>query len=456
MHRPQYLLSLDPKLICVSQSALELDPRLAEGTTAFAIENDAYKSSSSREQYDAACAISPPVPEAPSSPPFTNSHARNQHDSPGEKIGPYENCHYIASGTTAEVYRHNDRALKVITETRNIDPHNPLREAKILSQLKKPCIPLLDTFYNHEQRFTLVFPFMPLTLSDLLHQGPISSVQIRSIFTDVCQALSDIHTTGIIHRDLKPQAVLLASPQGPAYLSDFGTAWHRELSISTEPVDAKVLDIGTGPYRAPEVLFGNKSYGTAIDMWAVGCMLAESSRHPPQPLFESRPVHEDGNQLGLILSIFKTIGTPTKDTWPEAQAFRTPPFELYQVFEGRPWDDILHGVDEGWADIVKKTVVYSSERMTAEQVSFFLHRHDTNVDRILLVFETSLHEIRLKDTKLQWHECPGNDVVDQAPFHGILLVSANTPGHTPPFIHPSHGLPQGLCADDALNKGTGA
>lgn len=344
---------------------------LAAGRNAFSIETDAYSSSSSREQYNAACDISHPEGEAPlsSSPSLTAGHVPGLQEDSSERIGPYENCQYIASGVTAEVYRHNDRALKVITETRTIDPHNPLREASILAQLKQPCIPLLDTFYDHEQRFTLVFPYMPLTLSALLAQSPLCAVQIRSIFTDILHALVDIHAQRIIHRDIKPQAILLASPQGPAYLSDFGTAWHPELSISSEPADAKVLDVGTGPYRAPEVLFGNKSYGTAVDMWAVGCMLAECARHPPRPLFESRPVHEDGNQLGLILSIFKTIGTPTKNSWPEAQEFRTPPFELYKVFEGRSWDDILDTVDEGWADMIKKLVQYRSERMTARQVS---------------------------------------------------------------------------------------
>lgn len=364
---------LEPRayqLIYVSQNAIDSNPSVAAGKTAFAIENEAYTSSSSREQYDVACEICPDYEATtPSSPSFTNGHTQGHQESSGERIGSYENCHYIASGVTAEVYRHDSRALKVIIETRNIEPHNPLREANILARLKKPCIPLLDTFYDHEQRFTLVFPYMPLTLSALLEQSSLSPVQIRSIFTDTLEALNDIHAQGIIHRDLKPQAILLASSHGPAYLSDFGTAWHPELSISSEPPDAKILDIGTGPYRAPEVLFGNKSYGTSVDMWAVGCMLAECARRPPRPLFESRPVHEDGNQLGLILSIFKTIGTPTKESWPEAQAFRTPPFDLYKIFVGRPWEDILENVDDGWVDLVKKMVQYRSDRMTASQVT---------------------------------------------------------------------------------------
>jgi cyclin-dependent kinase len=309
----------------------------------------------------------------------SSNNPNDQEDGePGVRIGPYQGCHYVASGVTAEVYRSKDRALKVITETRTLEPHNPFREAKILdllNLLKKPCIPLLETFRDHEQRFVLVFPYMPLTLGDLLEQGPLDDNQIRTIFTDVFSALASIHGQGIIHRDIKPSAVLLASPTGPAYLSDFGTAWHPILSASSEPANQKILDIGTGPYRAPEVLFGNKSYDTGVDMWGAGAMLAECCRNPPKPLFESRQVHEDGNQLGLILSIFKTMGSPTRESWPEAATFKTPPFEMYRSFEPRAWEEILPDVKPEWRRLVAETVRYDSGRATAEQVLLCLSDH---------------------------------------------------------------------------------
>lgn len=286
----------------------------------------------------------------------------------GVRIGPYTDCQYIASGVTAEVYRAQGKALKVIVEARNIEPHNPSREAKILPLLKRRCINLIETFRDQEQRFVLVFPYMPLSLAALIEQGSLSACQTRGIFADLLNALVDIHSQGIIHRDIKPSAVLLASPDGPAYLSDFGTAWHPMLSLSSEPADEKILDVGTGPYRAPEVLFGNKSYDSAVDMWGVGAMLAECCRRPPTTLFESRGAYEDGNQLGLILSIFKTIGSPTRETWPEAAGFKTPPFEMYRVFERRRWDDILPDVEPDWKELIGALVRYDSSRATAEQV----------------------------------------------------------------------------------------
>lgn len=292
---------------------------------------------------------------------------------PEVRIGSYQSCRFVASGVTAEVYSSGGRALKVITETRNIEPHNPAREARILAELKRPCIPLLETFRDQEQRFVLVFPYMPLSLEMLLARGPITPKQARNHFMDLLTALQHIHSKGIIHRDVKPSALLLESPDGPAVLSDFGAAWHPQMSLDSEPEDQKVLDIGTGPYRAPEVLFGNRSYGPAVDMWGTGAMLAESCRNPPRPLFESRPVHEDGNQLGLILSIFRTMGSPTPESWPEAASFRTPPFEMYRAFEHRAWEDILPDVEPELRALIARLVVYNSTRASATEVSPWPH-----------------------------------------------------------------------------------
>lgn len=239
-------------------------------------------------------------------------------------------------------------------------------------------IPLLETFRDQDQRFVLVFPYLPLTLGHLLEKGPhpLSNSQIQPIFLGLFRALSYLHAQGIIHRDVKPSAILLSSSspttESEIYLSDFGTAWHPTLSLHppSESPSQKILDIGTGPYRAPEVLFGNKSYSTAIDMWAAGVMLSECCSPTGKPIFESPPVHEDGNQLGLILSIFKTIGSPTRESWPEAGNFRTPPFEMYRIFEGKKWEEILKGVEGRWKRMVERLVRYESgERATAQEIA---------------------------------------------------------------------------------------
>jgi cyclin-dependent kinase len=292
-------------------------------------------------------------------------------DMPGILIGNYPDCHHLASGLVAEVYRSKAVALKVITETRDVEPHNPAREIKILTEASHPAIiRIIETFRDQERRLVLVFPFMPLTLAKMIGSGAVPKSLKRSCFHDLFSALAYLHQNGIIHRDIKPSNLLLKSKSGPACLSDFGTTWHPTFSAVDEPPDHKVLEVGTTCYRAPETLFGNRSYNTSLDMWAAGTMLVECLQTPPKTLFESRDTSEDGNQLGLILSIFKTLGTPTKETWPEAASFSTPPFEWYQEFPGHSWEELLPDVDEDARDLVKGLVCYESgKRFTAAEVS---------------------------------------------------------------------------------------
>lgn len=285
-------------------------------------------------------------------------------------IGTYQKCRHIASGLVSEVYRSGSVALKVITETHDVEPHNPLREVKVLQNYThSSIISLQETFRDAEGHLVLVLPYMPLTLAKLINRGPMPLATTRHCFAALFAALDFLHTRGIIHRDVKPSNVLLSSPMGSVYLSDFGTVWHPEWSLSSEPLDQKVLDVGTTCYRAPETLFGNKSYGTTLDIWSAGTMLAECLRSPPKELFESREAHEYGNQLGLILSIFKTLGTPTRHIWPEAVHFTTPPFDWYQSFPGHDWEYLLPNVDLSSRDLVSKLVCYESgSRLCASKV----------------------------------------------------------------------------------------
>ncbi|KAG6195978.1 hypothetical protein E4U10_001401 [Claviceps purpurea] len=358
------------------QASLPADKR----NDAIAAEQHAFQHSSSKDEYDTA------VDEASRIALCTALARKGGSDTTqtGITIGSYHNCRPVAEGVTSEVYRSDSHALKVITALRVLEPHNPQREASVLTELHALQPPpdhivrLITTFRDQESRYVLAFPYHSLTLDAVLSQRNPSvlppTTDVARIFEDILHGLAFIHKHGILHRDIKPSAILLDSPSGPALISDFGTVWHPRLSAQSEPASDKILDIGTGPYRAPEVLFAHKAYGAPVDMWATGVMLAEAITSPPRPPFESRSAHEDGNQLGLILSIIKTLGTPTEETWPEAKDFRVSPFELWTTFPQRTWEEILPHVHAPFRDLVAGLLRFESrDRMTAEEASKSFH-----------------------------------------------------------------------------------
>ena len=106
---------------------------------------------------------------------------------------------------------------------------------------------------------------------------------------------------------LPPRSEAQQSPltnRGELKLCDFGLARHHQ------PGDdgAYTPKVVTLWYRAPELLLGSPKYTAAVDMWAVGCILAELLRH--EPLF---PGKTEAHVLDLI---FNLLGSPNDDIWP--------------------------------------------------------------------------------------------------------------------------------------------
>ena len=240
----------------------------------------------------------------------------------GPTFGHYLFATFHKDGLMSTVYKAKDKswiapdrivALKVTHPASMTPPHDSKREARLLSECHHAAVvPLLETFSDTGGRFIMAFPFLRHDLENLLRTGCLGSKQKQLVFQGMFDALAHVHSLGIIHRDVKPSNILLKSLNGPVYLADFGIAWSPR-DAASEPTASKITDVGTTSYRPPELLFGHRSYDASLDMWAAGCVVGEMERQGHYPIFDGGPL---GSELGLIKSIFTTLGTPTDELWP--------------------------------------------------------------------------------------------------------------------------------------------
>ncbi len=129
--------------------------------------------------------------------------------------------------------------------------------------------------------------------------------QVQSLLYQILQALVYLHSRRIFHRDLKPQNLLIDSSGTVVKLADFGLA--RAFGL---PIKTYTHEVVTLWYRCPEILLGQKQYSLGVDLWSTGCIFAEMAQR--------RPLFMGDSEIDQIFKIFKVLGTPNEQNWPEA------------------------------------------------------------------------------------------------------------------------------------------
>ena len=188
-------------------------------------------------------------------------------------------------------------------------PATALREISNLKMLVHPNVVRLLDAVKEPEKLYLIFELMDSDLKKCLDACPerFSPELVRSYTSQILHGLSFCHCMGVMHRDLKPQN-LLVSKDGTIKLADFGLS--RAFTPPTRPLTVEVI---TRWYRSPDLLLGSNTYSPAVDMWSVGCIVAEMSN--------KKPLFSGDSEIDQIHRIFRYLGTPTEQTWKNCSDF---------------------------------------------------------------------------------------------------------------------------------------
>ncbi|SPT20152.1 unnamed protein product [Triticum aestivum] len=147
-----------------------------------------------------------------------------------------------------------------------------------------------------------------------------SERDVRSIVRQLLAGAEAMHTHGIMHRDIKPENILVVQNGGSIVvkIGDYGAA------MSTAERDPeKYWAAGTWVYSAPEMLLEEPGYDTRVDLWSIGCVMAELLTG--NKLFPGDGIDE------LLYKIFDLLGTPGGREW--GPGFYSPGHEVQEP----PW-----------------------------------------------------------------------------------------------------------------------
>ncbi|KAK6747145.1 hypothetical protein RB195_000394 [Necator americanus] len=234
-----------------------------------------------------------------------------------------------------------------------------LRELCALRNLHHPkVLKLLDVFCSRDS-LSLVTEFIPFNLSNIISDPhrPQEEYFLRFFFRQIVDGMKYIHSLYIMHRDLKPENILVTS-HNQVKIADFGQACLFYPGEDREYEE----NVATRQYRAPELLFGCRHYTPAVDIWALGCILAE--------FVNVFPLFPGNSDIEQITRIFSVLGTPSEHTWP---SWTTMPDAGKLMFENdAPADGMriaVHTTNSSLLDLVKRQVcLESSWRWTAAQL----------------------------------------------------------------------------------------
>ncbi|KAG6841209.1 hypothetical protein C0991_000871 [Blastosporella zonata] len=210
----------------------------------------------------------------------------------------YEVIDTLGKGSFGQVLQCRDHctgesvAVKIIRNKKRFH-HQALVEIKILDNLRKwdsdgthHVLRMIEHFYfrNH---LCIATELLSINLYELIKANGFvgfTTALIRRFTSQMLMSLSLMRQHHIVHCDLKPENVLLRHPSRSAI---------------------KVIDFGSSCFDDERKVILGLTYSMAIDMWSLGCILAE--------LYTGFPIFPGENEQEQLSCIMEVLGVPDRE-----------------------------------------------------------------------------------------------------------------------------------------------
>jgi len=276
----------------------------------------------------------------------------------------YQYSTRLGEGISSVVFKALDRQRNEHVALKTIDldneeegvPSTALREIAILNRLHHPNIIGLRDVVHHDKKLVIALEYVQWNLRQYADQYDLRPSGVRNIMRQLFDAINYCHENNVVHRDLKPHNILIDNNQ-QLKLADFGLS--RELGIYVRTCTSEVVTLW---YRSPDVLCGNQHYGKSVDIWSLGCIMAELANVDLSPPFSG------ADNKDTLRKIFEHLGSPTPDNWDQAESFEnyatlTAGFDQY---EQENLEERYPKLSANGLTLLKQTWIYDhTRRITA-------------------------------------------------------------------------------------------
>jgi len=245
-------------------------------------------------------------------------------------------------------FDHSMFCLRTLREIKLLRHFNHENIISILDILRPPSLAELTEVY-------LVQELMETDLHRVIRTQSLSDDHCQYFIYQTLRALKALHSADVLHRDLKPSNLLL-NANCDLKLCDFGLARSARPPPDVDDTSTFLTEyVATRWYRAPEVMLTFKEYTRAIDIWSVGCVLAEMLSG--KPLFPGRDYH---HQLSLILD---TLGTPSIDDFYAISSQRSREYIRALPFRRqKSFSQLFPEANPLAIDLIEKCLTFSPKR----------------------------------------------------------------------------------------------